>query len=184
MTDIKIKKRLSVKAQTIATFLAIAASVIIPQICHVVGKNAGIGNALGELLLPMHLPILLVGLMAGPYAGAVSGALAPLVSFALTGMPSEAVLPFMMIELCVYGLVCGILRSNSLSPFLKVLISQVAGRGARALAVVIAFYGFNGMIAPISVWNGVKAGVIGIILQLALIPLIVFKVENADRKSN
>ena len=184
MTDIKIKKRLSIKAQTLATIIAIVAAVVIPQICHIVGKNAGVGNALGELLLPMHLPILLVGIMAGPYAGAIAGALAPAVSFALTGMPSSVVLPFMMLELCVYGLVCGLLRSKNMSPIWKVAIAQVVGRGARALAVVVVFYGFDGALAPISIWNGLKAGVIGIILQLALIPLILFKVENADRKSN
>ncbi len=184
MTDIKIKKRLSLKAQTLATLLAIIAAIVIPQMCHVAGRAAGVGNAIGELLLPMHLPILLVGILAGPYAGAISGTLAPMISFAITGMPSSAILPFMVIELCVYGLVCGLLRNNKMPVLAKVLIAQISGRAARAITVLITFYGFSGAIAPISIWNGLKAGIVGIVIQLALIPLIVFKVENADRKFN
>lgn len=50
---------------------------------------------LAKPFLPMHLPIILVGLLAGPYAGAIAGLLGPLASFALSGMPGIAMLPFM-----------------------------------------------------------------------------------------
>ena len=36
-----------------------------------------------------------------------AGALSPAVSFALTGMPRPALLPFMVLELAVYGLCAG-----------------------------------------------------------------------------
>ena len=92
------KPRLSVKVQTLAAIAAVAGAVALPQIFHALGAAFGAGTALGETFLPMHLPILLVGLLAGPYAGAAAGLFGPLVSFALSGMPGIAMLPFMMLE--------------------------------------------------------------------------------------
>lgn len=184
MTDIKIKRKLSFKAKTLATLIAIASAVIIPQVCHIAGASAGVGTALGELLLPMHLPILLVGILAGPLAGCVAGALSPLISFALTSMPSLIALPFMIIELAAYGLICGLLRNTKISTIVKVIIAQVSGRAVRAIAILISYYAIGyTQIAPISIINGLKSGIIGIILQLALIPLIVYRVEYADKQS-
>ena len=92
------KPRLSVKMQTLATIAAIVGAVALPQIFHALGAAFGLGTTLGESFLPMHLPILLVGLLAGPYAGATAGMFGPLVSFAFSGMPGIAMLPFMMLE--------------------------------------------------------------------------------------
>jgi len=140
---------------------------------------SGLGSALGETFLPMHLPILLVGLLAGPYAGAVAGLLSPLASFALTGMPASAMLPFMMIELCAYGLVAGLLRICRMPTTLKVLIVQLAGRGARAVAVLLAVYAFsNTAVSPTSIYTSIVTGLFGMILQLVLLPLICHRVEH------
>ena len=88
------KPHLSVKAQTLAALAAIIGAVAVPQVFHVLGAASGLGTSLGEAFLPMHLPIILVGLLAGPYAGAIAGLLGPLASFALSGMPGAAMLPF------------------------------------------------------------------------------------------
>ena len=125
------KPRLSVKVQTMATIAAIAGAVAVPQIFHVLGAAFGLGTGLGESFLPMHLPILLVGLLAGPYAGAAAGMFGPLVSFALSGMPGVVMLPFMMLELCMYGLAAGLLRNVKLPVVVKVLLAQTAGRIVR-----------------------------------------------------
>lgn len=173
------KANLSVKAQTIATIVAIVSAVALPQIIHLIGRATGMGNAFGELLLPMHLPILLVGLLAGPFAGAISGLLGPVCSFTLSGMPSVAVLPFMMIELCSYGLFAGLLRKSSMPVVAKVFIAQVAGRVCRAVAVAVAFYMLGTTeIAVASVWTGTVNGVTGIAIQLILLPIIVVAVEK------
>ena len=42
-----------------------------------------------------------------------------LASFLLSGMPMLAVLPFMMIELCAYGLVAGLLREIKLPSLVR-----------------------------------------------------------------
>ena len=123
------------------TLCAIVGSVALPQIVHLVGAAAGIGNSLGELLLPMHFFVLLAGLLAGPAVGAVTGACAPLLSYLLSGMPREAVLPFMMIELIGYGLLAGLVSATRFNSFVKLLLAQLGGRVLRAAAVLVAVYG-------------------------------------------
>ena len=173
------KKRLSAKVQILAAVSAIVAAVAVPQLFHLLGAVSGLGTALGETFLPMHLPIILVGLLAGPYAGAVSGLLGPLVSFVLSGMPSVAMLPFMMLELCAYGLFSGLLRNAKMPTIAKVLIVQIAGRAVRAAGILIAVYAFGNESVGISViWSSIGVGIFGIVLQWALLPLVVYRVEN------
>lgn len=176
------KSHLSFKVQTLATLAAIISAVAMPQIFHVMGTVAGLGSALGEAFLPMHLPIILVGLLAGPYAGAVSGAVAPLISFALTGMPRIGLLPFMVIELCVYGLVSGVLRNSKMPTVVKVLIAQIAGRAVRAIAILISVNALGNTAINISIiWTSIAAGIFGIALQLVIIPLAVYRIENLKK---
>ena len=176
------KPRLSVKTQVIATFAAIVGAVVIPQLFHVMGAVSGLGTALGETFLPMHLPIILVGLLAGPYAGAIAGFFGPLVSFGLTAMPGAALLPFMMLELCAYGLFAGLLRNVKMPGIAKVVAVQVIGRVMRAVAILIAFYGIGSKAIPVSIiWTSIAVGVPGLVLQWCLIPLVDFRV-NAIKK--
>lgn len=183
MSSITLQKpKLSVKVQSLAAISAVAAAVALPQLFHAMGAVSGLGTALGEIFLPMHLPVILVGLLAGPYAGAVAGLLSPLCSFALSGMPYFAMLPFMMIELFVYGLAAGLLRNIKLPDAAKVLAAQIAGRAVRAVAILISVYGFgNGTVGAAVIWKSIPAGIFGIVLQLVLIPLIVYRVENLKR---
>ena len=173
------KKKLSVKAQTLATFLAVAAAVALPQLMHLLGLISNLGSTIGETFLPMHLPVILVGILAGPYVGLITGVLSPIISFALTGMPASAMLPFMIIELGVYGLSAGLLRNAKMPSIAKVLIAQIAGRAIRAAAILMAFYiiGSKAIGVPV-IWNSIIAGIPGIILQLALIPLIDYRLKG------
>lgn len=176
------KSGLSVKAQTLATIAAIVGAVAVPQIFHVLGRVSGLGTALGETFLPMHLPIILVGLLAGPYAGAIAGLLGPLASFALAGMPGIVMLPFMMIELCVYGLFAGLLRNVKMPTIAKIVITQIAGRAVRAAAILIAVYALgNESVRVASIWTSIGTGIFGLVLQWSLLPLIVYRVENLKK---
>ncbi|MBE5942146.1 MAG: ECF transporter S component [Lachnospiraceae bacterium] len=176
------KEKLSVKNQTLATITAVVSAVALPQIVHLIGKATGMGTVFGELLLPMHFPIILVGLLAGPLAGAIAGLLGPLCSFALSGMPSAVVLPFMMVELCAYGLFAGMLRNVKLPTIVKVLTVQVAGRLSRVIAVAFAFYILGSHAITIaSVWHGVVNGLTGIAIQLIFLPVIVKVVEQMGK---
>ncbi len=177
------KSRLSVKVQTIAAIAAVVGAVAVPQLFHALGAVSGLGTSLGEAFLPMHLPIILVGLLAGPYAGAVAGLLGPLASFAISHMPGEVMLPFMMIELCAYGLLAGLLRNVKLPTIVKVLAVQIGGRAVRAVAILLAVYAFeNESIRVATIWKSIGTGLFGLALQWALIPLIVYRVENLKKK--
>lgn len=176
------KQKLSIKAQTLYTVAAIAAAVAVPQLFHAVGALSGAGTLPGETFLPMHLPIILVGLLAGPYAGAVAGLLGPLMSFALSGMPTAAMLPFMMLELCGYGLAAGLLRNVKMPSIAKVLIAQVGGRAIRAIAVLVAVYALgNSNIGVASIWKSIAVGLPGLVLQWSLLPLIAYRVDNIKK---
>lgn len=165
--------KLSIKMKSLATAVAVVSAVAFPQLFHTLGNALGVQTALGELLLPMHLPIILVGLLAGPYAGAAAGILAPMISFALTGMPRAEVLIFMTVELFAYGLFAGIFSDLKFNSVLKVLSVQVLGRAARMLAVAIAIYAFkNESLALISIWKAVVVGLPGIVSQLIIIPIV------------
>ena len=189
MTNTAVKHttmpRVSVKVQALAAVIAAAAAVALPQLFHVAGAALGLGAAMGETFLPMHLPVILVGLLAGPWAGAIAGLLAPLVSYGLTGMPALAMLPFMTIEVCVYGLSAGLLRNLKFPAVGKVLGVQFAGRLVRAVAILLAFHVLGSTkIAPAIIWTSIKAGLPGLILQWVLIPVILWCVERARSREN
>ena len=182
MLSVKYRKNLSVKARVLLALIAMVCAVALPQILHLVGKASGLGSAIGEVFLPMHLPVMLVGLLAGPYVGATVGFLSPIISFALTGMPRAALLPFMVIELCVYGLCAGIISGAKMPTVLKVLITQIVGRAIRAAAIVVSVYGFSNTSVPTSIiWNSIVVGLIGIILQLIILPLVVYRIDNNEK---
>ena len=182
-TIVKTKQRLSVKAQILAALAAVVAAVAVPQILHLLGAATGMGSSLGEIFLPMHLPIMLVGLMAGPFAGAVAGLVAPLLSTLLTSMPGVGILPFMMIELCVYGLAAGLLKEINIPSVVKVIIVQISGRAVRAGAICLAVYAFGYEKISVSIiWTSIAVGLIGMALQLALIPLIMYRLNGIKQK--
>lgn len=182
MTTAITRKKLSVKAQALGAVIALISAVALPQIVHVIGAASGMGTALGETFLPMHLPIILAGLLAGPYAAGIAGLFSPLVSFALTGMPTSVMLPFMMIELCVYGISAGLLRNVKLPTIAKVLIAQIAGRAVRAGAIMFGFYALGTAVKPEIILASIPAGLFGIILQLVIIPLAVYRLKEADNE--
>lgn len=117
MENTLTRKKQIITAKALTTVIGITLSVAIPQLFHVIGIVSGTGSLPGSAFLPMHLGVFFTALLAGPAVGAVTGAVSPILSFALTGMPSAALLPFMMIELTVYGLVCGLLKSKKCPSF-------------------------------------------------------------------
>ena len=132
----------------------------------------------------MHLPVILIGLLAGPYPGFVTGLLGPLVSFIISGMPIQTTLPFMMIELCVYGLLSGFLRKVKIPTIAKVILVQIGGRIVRAVSILISVYMLNNeSILVESIWINIKTGMFGIVVQWILLPLIIYRVENKKHES-
>lgn len=167
----------------IVTLTGVAAAVALPQLFHAIGAVSGTGAAVGAALLPMHIPVILAGLISGPVVGALVGAASPLVSFLISGMPTALLLPFLIIELAVYGLTAGLLAKTKLNSLVKLLIVQVTGRAARAAATLISVYflGNNSMTAADAI-TFVSAGLFGILIQWALIPALLQYAERLRKR--
>lgn len=164
--------------KTVAVLLAVASAVILPQAAHLLGAALGAGSGVGEMFLPMQLPVLFIGALTGPWAGFAAGVLSPLVSHLLTGMPVSVMLPFLMIELGVYGLTAGWMRNKLCKPLVRVVAAQIAGRAARSLAVIGAVI-LLGSKLPISAsWTYITAGVWGIAIQLLILPVLLTLAEK------
>ena len=171
------KKRAAAKALTIIAATAVA--VLLPQVFHGIGVISGTGAAVGSGLLPMHIPVLLAGFLGGPLVGIAAGILSPAISFAISGMPAAVLLPFMILELGTYGLVSGILSKSKMNGFLALILTQVTGRLLRAAAVLgSVFILGNEQLTVCSAYTFITAGLFGILLQWAVIPMLCTKLEG------
>ncbi|MCI2058443.1 MAG: ECF transporter S component [Oscillibacter sp.] len=140
---------------------------------------------IGSALLPMHLPVLLCGFVCGWPWGLAVGAVAPLLRSVLMGMPpmfpTAAAMAF---ELAAYGavsgLLCRILPKKPLSIYASLLGAMLAGRVLWGI-VRYFFAGLAGSTFNMAAfWGGaVLSALPGIVLQLALIPLIVLSMQKA-----
>ncbi|MGB9667197.1 MAG: ECF transporter S component, partial [Candidatus Cryosericum sp.] len=107
-------------------------------------------------------------------AGTFLGIATPLLSTLMTGMPAVAILPPMVVELAVYGLVAGTSRRSwRLAPVWALLLAMVAGRVALGLAVALLgpLIGLK-VPAVVYVWTSIVTGLPGIALQVVVIPLL------------
>ena len=164
-----------------ALYLAIA--LVLP---FITGQIPEISKALS----PMHIPVLLCGFMCGWPWGMAVGFIAPLLRGFLFGMP--VLFPSgiaMAFELAVYGAMTGYLYSvlprKKWITYAVLIIAMIAGRLVWGLAhVVIA--GFTGSEFTFAAFlAGAVTGVIpGIILHIALIPVLVIAMERAGLSLN
>ncbi len=180
----KVIRLSEIRTKTIAVMAAVAAAVLLPQIAHLAGAALGAGSGVGEMFLPMQFPVLFIGALMGPVAGLVTGVLSPLVSHVLTGMPVSAMLPFLMIELGVYGLTAGWMKVKLCKPAVRVLAAQVAGRAARSLAVLGAVTLLGSSLPLRASWTYITAGVWGIAIQLLILPMLLTLVEKKSAQSS
>lgn len=159
------------------TALCVALGLILPMTFHFV-PNAG------SVFLPMHIPVLLCGLLCGWQWGLLCGALTPFLSSMLTGMPPAAILPAMLCELAVYGLVTGLLFKviRCGKPVLDLYASLIGGMMAgRLVSGLVKALIFNVGSYSMQVW--VMASFVtalpGIVIQLVLIPVVVETLRRA-----
>ena len=158
------------------TAVCTALCVVVPMAFHAI-PNAG------TIFLPMHIPVLLCGMLCGWPFGGLCGLLGPLLSSLTTGMPPAAVLPGMMVECCVYGAVAGLLmkhiRTGKLYAdlYISLIPAMLLGRVISGIAKAL-------ILAPgttLAGWATVSfvTGLPGIVVQLILIPTIVFALTKA-----
>lgn len=94
-----------------------------------------------------------------------------------------AMLPFITIEVAVYGFSAGLFRNVKMPTFGKVLLAQILGRAVRAVAILAAVYVLrNTIIKPAIILTSIKTGFAGIVLQWMLIVAVVYLVQKASEK--
>ncbi len=150
------------------TAFFIALGLVLPMTFHMVGGA-------GPIFLPMHIPVLLAGALLGPAAGIITGIITPILSSFLTGMPPVLpVLPIMLVELALYGLVTGFLIQKS-NIYLSLLISMLIGRIGAGLVVTVMVNILNFKLPAnplIYIWGTITTGLPGVIIQLVFIPIL------------
>lgn len=139
---------------------------------------------IGKMLLPMHIPVLLCGMVCGAPYGAVCGLLGPMLSSVLTGMPTAALMPAMMVECAAYGLTTGLMlrfvRTGKtyadlyLSLVAAMLVGRLVSGVTKALFFMAGQYTMQAWIAASFV-----TALPGIVLQLAVVPSIVYSLMRA-----
>ena len=176
------KRSLQVRRLTYAA-LYLAIALVLP---FVTGQIPEIGAALS----PMHLPVLLCGFMCGWPWGLAVGLIAPLLRSVLFGMP--ALFPTavaMTFELGTYGALAGWLRRilprTRWATYAALVLSMLAGRVVwGAVRVVLAGLSDSSFSWTLFLSGAFVNAIPGIILQLAVIPVLVLAMERAGLSLN
>jgi len=164
--------------KTVLAGLMLAVGVFLPTISHMTGIP-------GNVFLPMHIPVFLCGFFSGPLYGGICGFVLPYLNSMLTGMP--AVYPnavVMSAELFTYGIVCGIMYNTLCNRFklryiyLSLSISMVAGRLVYAICAALILF-ISSEVRKMSAVAAFVQGIPGIVIQLILVPQIIFAVSKS-----
>lgn len=154
-------------------------------LCMVLPFLTGQMPRIGSALSPMHIPVLLAGFLCGPWWALAVGAVAPLLRFALFGMPP----PFptgaaMCFELAAYGMVSGLLYARLPKKTSNIYVSLVAAMLAGRVVWGAAMALISGVTGSAFTWGAFLAGAFlnaipGIIVHILLIPVIVMALRKA-----
>ena len=171
-------KRMNKTYRLVLSGMLIALGIVLPFV-----TSHGIGVP-GNVLLPMHPAVFLCGLLCGPWYGLACGILLPLLNSVLTGMPvAYPMMPLMMCELGVYGLVSGLLYGKTglgkykIGVYISLVVAMICGRAAYGGALSALLF-FDNQVKVAGVWAAFLTGIPGIVVQLLLVPAIVFSVEG------
>ncbi len=158
----------------------VALGIILPIVFHI------FGSSIAQILSPMHIPVFIAGALMGPIAGLIVGMMTPVLSSLFTGMPPVIpMLPIMFVELAIYGYLMGYLyKVKNVNIYLSLIITMLLGRISTGIVVYILVHGFNIGRLPknplIFVQGTIISGMPGIILHLALVPLLIKYLRNAN----
>lgn len=158
--------------------ISLAMCILLP---FLTGNDMALGNA----LCLMHIPVLLCGFACGGLWGGAVGFCAPLIRSLIVSRPPLFPTAFAMaFELCVYGLIVGLLYKKfpKKTPYiyLSLICAMLSGRIVWG-AVKYIIMGFGGDAFSLTIFaNSVFVkSVLGIILQIVLIPPIVLALRRA-----
>lgn len=154
-------------------------------LCLVLPFLTGQIPQIGSTLCPMHIPILLAGFLCGPWWAMAVGAVAPLLRFALFGMPP--IFPTgtaMCFELAVYGLVSGLLYARLPKKTASIYVSLIGAMLAGRIVWDVVMAVISGVTGSAFTWTAFLAGafinaVPGIVVHILLIPVAVIALKKA-----
>lgn len=169
----------------VTTAMLCAFAVVISSAMHNLAGSAT------KSLSPMHLPVFMAGILCGNWLGLICGACAPVLGFLTSGRPAfpNSMIP-MMFELATYGFVSGIMRNifvknpktHKFASVLALVVAMVAGRVVNGFAggIVLAIGGAPlGASILAKLASGFTSTWIGIIVQLILVPAILFAMQKS-----
>lgn len=150
----------------IGTVLLSGIGIALPRIFHVLA-----GSSAGATFLPMHIAVLIAALIFGTTSASIVAGSSVVFSYLLTGMPTLARLPYMLIELVIYAILLS-LFNKKFNSYISLIATIILGR---VLYAGVLFVAVNALGLPsygISVIQSVKAGLPGIAIQLICVPFI------------
>lgn len=165
------RRRITTKKLVTASML-LAIGVIIPSIFHLTGLP-------GQMLLPMHIPVLIGGFLLPPTLALLLGMLTPLLNSFITGMPVLFPIAIILVfELGAYGLITSLLyRILKVPSLLSLIIAMIVGRIVAGITIFILSAFFTLPLDPLLFVKGaVITGIPGIIIQIILIPSLVYAI--------
>lgn len=165
--------------QMVRAALLIASGLLLPYFFH------GIKDA-GSVFLPMHIPILIGGFVLNPYYALCVGILTPLLSHFFTGMPPFPFVYVMIFELASYGLFTSIFYSKiKIGVYPSLILGMISGR---LVNIVCNFLLLHIILSKPFNFGTVFTGLVieglpGIIIQIVLIPAIVYALQKTLKSS-
>ena len=139
---------------------------------------------IGSMLCPMHIPVLLCGFVCGWQWGAAVGFIAPLFRSLTLGMPPLfPVAVCMAFELCVYGLVAGLMHKllPKKKPYIycSLLAAMLIGRLVWGAAMFVCMGIGGGSFTFAAFLSGAVINALpGIVIQIVLIPILVMLLDR------
>lgn len=149
----------------IGTILLCGVGVTLPRIFHIAA-----GSSAGTIFLPMHIAVLIATLTFGVTSSIIVAGSSIILSYLLTNMPALTRLPYMLIELVIYGVLLAVLNKKTNS-YIALIATIILGRVLYA-GVLFAATKFGLATYGITVWESAKTGIPGIIIQLLFVPII------------
>lgn len=150
----------------VGTTLLSVIGVALPRVFHIIA-----GSTAGATFLPMHIAVLIAALTFGITSSTIVAGSSIVCSYLLTGMPTLARLPYMLIELVIYAVLLGIFNKK-FNSYISLIATIILGRVLYAGVLFAAINVIGLQTYGISVIESIKVGIPGIIIQLACVPVI------------
>lgn len=164
--------------QAVVTAVCIALCVVLPLAFHSIPQA-------GMIYCPIHIPVLICGLVCSwPFALAC-GILGPVMSSVITGMPSAAHMPSMIVELTAYALAAALImklihtKNTYADLYIGLVSAMLLGRVVAGAAKALIFARGSITIVAWATTYFVTC-LPAIVIQLVFIPIVYFALQKAN----